>query len=152
METRFELTSSLRVVDSAHGSVSTKKSEGFMTRSSYSAVLILSVGVTARTLSTAPAVIPASIPRPGERTPRSSARELRIVSYDTNRTAAFAVVPFIFDQYEVRIDEIANTYNNKGRASGILCTVTFLLCNLEDVAQWIRGLHSAIIQQLNTSF
>lgn len=107
METRFELTSSLRVVDSAHGSVSTKKSQGFMTRSSYSAVLILSVGVTARTLSTAPAVIPASIPRPGERTPRSSARELRIVSYDTNRTAAFAVVPYIFDQYEVRIDEIA---------------------------------------------
>lgn len=62
-------------------------------RSTHSAVLILSVGVTARTLSTAPAVIPARIPRLGESTPRSSERELRIVSYDTNRTAAFAAVP-----------------------------------------------------------
>lgn len=59
----------------------------------HSAVLILSVGVTARTLSTAPAVIPARIPRPGESTPNSSDREFLIVSYDTNLTAAFAAVP-----------------------------------------------------------
>lgn len=51
-----------------------------MARYTNNAVLILSVGVTASTLSTAPAVIPASIPRPADRTPHSSARELRIVS------------------------------------------------------------------------
>lgn len=109
------------------------------------------MGVTASTLSTAPAVIPASIPRPGERTPRSSARELRIVSYDTNRTAAFAVVPYMFDQYEVSFGEVANTDNNKSRASGIQSTDTFLLRNLENEAQWIGRPSSATVQQLNTS-
>lgn len=119
MKTGFELTSSFRVIDSARGSVNTKLFQASVTGNTYRAVLILSVGVTASTLSTAPAVIPASIPRPGERTPRSSARELRIVSYDTNRTAAFAVVPCEFDQNEVKIEERANTYDNKSRTSGI---------------------------------
>lgn len=57
------------------------------------AVLTLSVGVTTVILSTAPATIPARIPRPAESFPRSSEREFLIVSNERNRTAALAVVP-----------------------------------------------------------
>jgi hypothetical protein len=58
----------------------------------HNAVLILSVGVTAITLSVAPATTPASIPRPGESDPFSSDNELLMV--ERNLTAALAVVPF----------------------------------------------------------
>lgn len=59
------------------------------------AVLTLSVGVTTVILSTAPATIPARIPRLAESFPRSSEREFLIVSNERNRTAALAVVPCV---------------------------------------------------------
>lgn len=98
MEAGFELASPFRVVNSACESVSLNISQLPISRITDRAVLILSVGVTATTLSTAPAIIPASIPRPGESTPRSSATALRMVSYDTNLTAALAVVPYVLGQ------------------------------------------------------
>lgn len=59
----------------------------------YKAVLILSVGVTATTLSTQPAIIPARIPEPFERCPFSSASAFLIESNVKNRTDALNAVP-----------------------------------------------------------
>jgi hypothetical protein len=59
----------------------------------YKAVLILSVGVTATTLSTQPAIIPANIPEPFERWPFSSASAFLIESNVKNRTDALNAVP-----------------------------------------------------------
>jgi hypothetical protein len=52
-----------------------------------------SVGVTAMTLSTQPATMPARIPLPGVSLPLLSARMFRIESNDRNRTPALKAVP-----------------------------------------------------------
>lgn len=60
----------------------------------YSAVLTLSVGVTATTLSTHPATIPARIPLAGVRRPSLSISLFLIESNERNRTPALKVVPY----------------------------------------------------------
>lgn len=59
----------------------------------YSAVLTLSVGVTATTLSTHPATIPANIPLAGVRRPSLSISLFLIESNERKRTPALKVVP-----------------------------------------------------------
>lgn len=59
----------------------------------YRAVLILSVGVTATTLSTTPAIIPANIPDDFERWPFSSASAFLMESNVKKRTDALNAVP-----------------------------------------------------------
>lgn len=60
----------------------------------YSAVLTLSVGFTATTLSTHPAIMPANIPFAGLRRPSLSISLLLIESNERNRTPALKVVPY----------------------------------------------------------
>lgn len=60
----------------------------------YSAVLTLSVGVTATTLSTHPAIMPAKIPLAGVRRPSWSISLFLIESNERNRTPALKVVPY----------------------------------------------------------
>src|SRR5690242_9521925 len=55
-----------------------RKRRWLLFASSMRAVLTRSVGVTAATLSTAPASMPARMPLDGDKTPLSSARRLRI--------------------------------------------------------------------------
>lgn len=59
----------------------------------YKAVFNLSVGVTARTLSTVPAAFPAMIPRPEDSFPSESANTFLIASKVINRTLALKAVP-----------------------------------------------------------
>lgn len=59
----------------------------------YRAVLIRSVGVTATTLSTIPASIPAKIPLAGESFPSSSISLFLIESNERNLTPALKAVP-----------------------------------------------------------
>ena len=77
MQTGLELTIRLCVIDPVQGN-ETEVFPGI--RNTYNAVLILSVGVTARTLSTTPAAMPANSPPPAESFPCSSDKEFRIVS------------------------------------------------------------------------
>ena len=87
-----------------------------------------SVGVTATTLSTHPAAIPARIPRPGESFPFSSAKMLRMVSKDKNLTPALNAVPYnsenccqdktLAASLNRKVDYL-RTHNDEGRAAGV---------------------------------
>ena len=88
--------------------------------STYSAVFSRSVGVTARTLSTHPAAIPAVIPRPAESLPLLSARRFLIASKVMKRTEALNAVPL--SKGQLRSPYLLSegvTYDHKSRASGV---------------------------------
>lgn len=68
--------------------------------------MILSVGVTATTLSTHPAIIPARIPDDLERCPLSSARAFLIESNVRNLTDALKIVPRTSGEHPVYNDTI----------------------------------------------
>ncbi|MBE3043796.1 hypothetical protein IMZ48_14725 [Candidatus Bathyarchaeota archaeon] len=68
----------------------------------YNAVLMRSVGVTATTDSTAPAIMPARIPRDGASLPFSSMSTFLMASKQTNLTLALNAVPYVVSVTDMR--------------------------------------------------
>lgn len=119
-------------------------------RVTYSAVLMRSVGVTATTLSTHPATIPANIPRPGERDPFSSTNRFLIESKERNRTPALNVVPFIKTLARAPIPRAFEvTYEDECRTARVNRAKTMFPHNTSHEGQWVFRSH---VTQLRSRF
>ncbi len=103
----------------------------------YIAVFTRSVGVTATTDSTQPAIIPANKPRDGESRPWVSANRFLTASKVRNRTPALKVVPLNFMRNNSKADLERITHHDQRRTSTIYCTHTFLTHSLRNGGQRI---------------
>lgn len=99
----------------------------------YKAVLILSVGVTATTLSTHPAIIPARMPDDLERCPLSSARAFLMESNVRNRTDALKAVPMTNVEHPVYNAEMPSFLTmSRTRVSGFFVVIVAVVELVDD--------------------